>query len=218
MGLLAIVALLLLPAQSPAADFVYLVTALLCLVVIFGEALTAPRGARGPWWAFFAFQWLAMAAQAVAAVEAPCGEPAAFPGAVDAISLAAYVPAFVGLVLLIHRLRPGRDRESWIDASILTVTGICVFGLFLIAPAFTAPVGGWAAVVVVALPDPRPRAAQLPHLAPGRPRTAVGRPRPADALVRPDASRRTSAGMPSLAPATRASRCPTGRGSSGSPR
>ena len=141
-GLLAIVALLLLPAESPAADFVYLVTALLCLVVVLGEALTAPPGARGPWWLFFGFQGLTMAAQAVGAVDPPSGESAAFPGAVDAISLAAYLPAFAGLALLIHLLRPGRDRESWIDASILTVTAICVFGLFLIAPAFGASAGG----------------------------------------------------------------------------
>ena len=99
-GLLAIIALLVLPAESPAADFVYLVAALLCLVVIFGEALTAPRGARGPWWALFAFQALEMTAQAVAAMEVPSGESATFPGALDAVSLAAYVPAFVGLVLL----------------------------------------------------------------------------------------------------------------------
>jgi PAS domain S-box-containing protein len=151
-GLLAIVTLILLPAQSPAADFVYLVTALLCLVVMFGEALTAPRGARGPWWLFFAFEGLAMAAQALAAVDTPAGESAVFPGLVDAVSLAAYVPALAGLGLLINRLRPGRDRESWIDASILTVTGICVFGLFLIAPAFGAPVAGWAEVVAVLYP------------------------------------------------------------------
>ena len=151
-GVLAIAVLLLLPAESAAADFVYLVTALLCLVVMFGQALTAPRGARGPWWAFFVFQSLAMGAQAVSDVDGQAGVEATFPSVLDIVSLAAYVPAFVGLGLLIHRLRPGRDRESWIDASILTVTGVCVFGLFLLAPAFTAPLEGWAAVVVALYP------------------------------------------------------------------
>lgn len=151
-GVLAIGVLTLLPAGSPAADFVYLVTALLCLVVIFGQALTAPRGARGPWWAFFAFQSLEMSALAVAAIDVQAGVDTAFPGLLEAVSLAAYVPAFVGLLMLIHRLRSGRDRESWIDASILTVTGICVFGLFLLAPAFTAPLDGWAAIVVALYP------------------------------------------------------------------
>ncbi len=150
--MLAIIVLLVLPADSPAADFVYLVAALLCLVVIFGEALTTPRGARGPWWALFVFQALEMAGQAVEAVRVTSDGSVDLPGLLDAVSLAAYVPAFVGLGLLIHRLRPGRDGESWIDASILTVTAICVFGLFLIAPAFTAPVEGWAAVVVVLYP------------------------------------------------------------------
>jgi PAS domain S-box-containing protein len=152
LGLLAIVALVVLPSESPAADFIYLVTTLLSLVVIFGQALTAPRGARGPWWAFFMFSSLEMAAQGVAAVEARGGLESTFPGIVDALSLAAYLPAFVGIALLIHRLRPGLDRESWIDASILTVTGICVFGLFLIAPAVTAALDGWAGLVVVLYP------------------------------------------------------------------
>ena len=143
---------MLLPAESAAADFIYLVTTLLCLVVIFGQALTAPRGARGPWWAFFVFQSLEMAAQAVAAVAAQTGAEPVVPGLLDAFSLAAYVPAFIGIALLIYRLRPGLDRESWIDASILTVTGACVFGLFLVAPAITAPVEGGAGLIVVLYP------------------------------------------------------------------
>ena len=147
-GALAILALVLLPAESPAADFVYLVTTLLSLVVIFGQALTAPHGGRGPWWAFFLFQSLVMAAQAIALLDSAARHRRGLPGTAELVSLAAYLPAFVGLVLLIHRLRPGRDRESWIDASILTVTGICVFGLFLIAPALTTSLDGWAAVVV----------------------------------------------------------------------
>jgi PAS domain S-box-containing protein len=151
-GLLAIVALVVLPADSPAADFVYLVAALLCLVVVLGQALTAPPAARAPWWVLFAFQSLAMAAQAVSDVDTQAGLDTTFPGLLEMVSLAAYVPAFLGLGLLIHRLRPGRDREAWIDASILTVTATCVFGLFLIAPAFTAPLDGWAAVVVALYP------------------------------------------------------------------
>ena len=151
-GALAILALVLLPAESPAADFVYLATALISLVVIFGQSLTARQGARGPWWAFFAFQSLVMTAQAIAVADVRVGRDMVFPGLAAMVSLAAYVPAFVGLLLLILRLRPGRDRESWIDASILTVTGICVFGLFLITPAVTAPLDGWAAVVVALFP------------------------------------------------------------------
>jgi PAS domain S-box-containing protein len=151
-GAVAIGALLLLPAESRIADFVYLAVSLTCLAVMFGEALTAPRGARAPWWAFLAFQSMVMGAQAAAAADAQSGGELDFPGLQDLISLASYAPALTGLLILIYRQRPGRDRESWIDASILTVTAVCVFGLFLLAPAATAALDGWAAVIVVLYP------------------------------------------------------------------
>ena len=185
--------------------------------MIFGQALTAPRGGRGPWWAFFLFQSLVMAAQAIAILDQRLGTDVAFPGTAELVSLAAYLPAFVGLVLLIDRLRPGRDRESWIDASILTVTAICVFGLFLIAPALTTSLDGWAAVVVGLYPilDLALLSCLIWLL--------VGHGRPSGALalrgtvVRADASQRTPVGMPTSRP-TRKPPCPRGRGSSWSRR
>ena len=152
-GAAALLALALLPQGSPAADFVYLVASLTGLVVLLGAILTMVGRSRPIWWSLLAFAVLTMAAVGVSAVEEAQTGSVAFPGPADVVSLAAYLPAFVALGLLIHRLYPGRDREAWIDASILTVTAACVFGLFLITPlAAESGLDGWAAAVALAYP------------------------------------------------------------------
>jgi PAS domain S-box-containing protein len=138
LGLAAIAALLIVPSESSAWDFIFLVTALMGLVVLLGAALTAPGGARTIWWSLLAFQLVTMTALAVYDWQLSKGD-VSFPGPSDVVSLLAYAPAFLGLGVLIHRRYPGHDREAWIDAAILTVTAVCVFGLFLIAPILGSP-------------------------------------------------------------------------------
>ena len=152
-GLLAVVALLVLPADSSAFDFLFLSTALVSLVVLLAAPLTMASGARSIWWWLFAFQALTMAAVAVEAVARESSSDATFPGVADLVYLSAYVPALVALGLLIHRTYPGRDREAWIDTAILTVTATCVIGLFVIVPiASSGSLDGWATVVAIAYP------------------------------------------------------------------
>ncbi len=144
-GAVAVALLLVFPYDSPRWSFVYLCATLTSLVVLFGAALAMPRGVRVVWWCLFAFQALTMTAQAASSSER-FGGP--FPSASDAFSLAVYVPVFVALGILIHRLNPGRDREAWIDSSILSVAAASVFGLFLIVPALNSPELSRAAVAV----------------------------------------------------------------------
>jgi PAS domain S-box-containing protein len=140
LGLVAVVLILALPPSSKQWDFVFLCTSLLSFVVLLGAALTMPAGVRGIWWSLFAYQVLTIGAQAISnwQAENTIGR-VAFPGVPDAISLVAYLPVFVALGVLIHRLNPGRDREAWIDASILSVAAASVFGLFIIVPVLNRP-------------------------------------------------------------------------------
>jgi PAS domain S-box-containing protein len=152
-GTLAVVALLILPADEPASDFVFLSTALVSLVVLLGAPLTMTANGRSIWWWLFAFQALTMAAVAVQAFERESAPAAVFPSAADVVFLTAYLPALVALGLLIHRTYPGRDREAWIDSAILTVTATCVIALFVIVPiAGNEQLSGWATVVAIAYP------------------------------------------------------------------
>ena len=152
-GVLAVVALLALPPDSTASDFLFLSTALVSLVVLLGAPLTMATGARTIWWWLFAFQALTMAAVGIEAVSRESLTGSTFPGAADVVYLSAYVPALVALGLLIHRTYPGRDKEAWIDTAILTVTATCVIGLFVIVPiASSGSLDGWATVVALAYP------------------------------------------------------------------
>jgi PAS domain S-box-containing protein len=146
-GMATIVALSVLPAGTQVWSFLFIVTALVSLVVLLGAALSAPRSARLPWWSFFAFQALSLAAVGVFAWQSSIGS-ATFPGIADIVYLVAYLPAFVGLGVLIHRRYPGRDREAWIDTAILTVTAVCAVGLFLVLPILSAPTLDDAGVIV----------------------------------------------------------------------
>lgn len=141
------VALVVLPYDSPRWSFVYLCATLVALVVLFGAALAMPRGTRVVWWCLFAFQVLTMASQAIGD-HARTNGTSAFPGPADWLSLLAYVPVLTALGVLIHRLNPGRDREAWIDSSILSVAAASVFGLFLIVPVLSEPGMSRAAVAV----------------------------------------------------------------------
>ncbi len=148
-GYVGVALLLILPFESQRWDFVRLCTTLIPLVVMLGAALAMPAGVRGVWWSLFAFQALTMAALAVADFEA-AGDYAAVwrPSWADVVALVAYAPVLVALAVLIHRLNPGRDREAWIDSSIVTVAAVSVFSLFLIVPVVSDPLLGAAGVSV----------------------------------------------------------------------
>jgi PAS domain S-box-containing protein len=176
-GAVAVALLALLPYDSPRWSFVYLCTTLVSLVVLFGAALAMPLGVRTVWWCLFAFQLLTMAAQALMTEAASESEAPTFPGMPDWLSLLAYVPVLVALGILIQRLNPGRDREAWIDSSILSVAAASVFGLFLIVPVLTTP-GVSRGAVAVAVTYPMLDLAVLASLiwlliGGGRPKTSL---------------------------------------------
>ncbi len=89
---------------------------------------------RSVWWSLWAFLALTIAGDAVKNVMLYRFGQTPFPSLADALYLAAYIPAFIALGLMIRHLHPGRDREAWIDASIMTIAVGSIVGVFIVAP------------------------------------------------------------------------------------
>jgi PAS domain S-box-containing protein len=153
-GFITLVGLIAFPYGSPLWEFLFLSSSLVSLVLLFGAALTMPSSVRSIWWLLLAFQAMTFVAIGPFGYHDPtAGGETAFPAPADFLFLAAYIPVFAALGLLIHRLNPGRDREAWIDSSILTVAAASIFGLFLIVPVLDSPgLDGWAIAVGAAYP------------------------------------------------------------------
>jgi signal transduction histidine kinase len=67
--------------------------------------------------------------------------------------MAAYVPAFIGLILLARKASPGRDVEAWIDSATISLATVSVVGAFIIGPMIEdSGVFDAATVVSVAYP------------------------------------------------------------------
>ncbi len=148
----ALVALAVLPRASSASDFIFLTTALIALVVLLGGALTMTH-LKWIWWPLLISQALAMAGVAMSTYLERTDATADFPNASDVLYLAAYIPAFIALGVMIHRIYPGRDREAWIDASILTVASASFMTIFLIGPLLAVDsLDGAAAAIAIAYP------------------------------------------------------------------
>ncbi len=153
LGLVGALLVAVVPNGDTAWTLAYLLTSLISLVVLFGAALAMPPGVRVVWWLLFAFEVLVMGAHAAYDAQTASAQSGDAPALADIAYLAVYAPAFLALAILIRRLNPGRDREAWIDSSILTVAAVSVFGLFLVMPILTDyELRGPALLVALAYP------------------------------------------------------------------
>ena len=128
-----VIALFVIDPESEAWGLVYLVSFLAALAVMLGGTLSTPPRVRPIWWLLLAFIALTMAAQALAQWQEKNGITT-FPSIADAVFLAAYVPAIVALAMLIPRLHPGSDRETWIDSTIVTFAPVSSMSCLLLGP------------------------------------------------------------------------------------
>ena len=135
LGLVACLALLVLPADSPAWVSVARGASLIATGVFLVAAARMPRGVRAVWWAMWLYQFLTVAGDIVYDVERYHFGNRAFPGPADVLYLAAYGSALLGLFILIRSVHRGHDREAWIDAMIMTIAAASAVGTFIIAPA-----------------------------------------------------------------------------------
>lgn len=90
-----------------------------------------------------AYAWLLMAAGQLLFVagdmifsyyEEVLHQESPFPSVADMPYLVAYLPLIVGLAQVVHARHPGRNRESLVDAAIVTVAATVVTWIYLIAP------------------------------------------------------------------------------------
>ena len=134
LGLLACLSLLVIPVESTLWVLVARGTGVVALAVFFATNLQLPPATRRVWWAVWVYEVLTVTGDIVYDVQQRyVGEPP-FPGPADAFYLAAYVFAFIALLLLVRGVHPGRDREAWIDTVIVTVAAASVVGVFVAAP------------------------------------------------------------------------------------
>lgn len=107
--------------------------------IAFGWGLTSfPPDARGVWACLWLYEAVTVCADVLYDIlTAINGEPP-FPGVTDVLYLSTYVFAFEALRRLIRLLSPGRDREAWMDASIIAIAGASVVLSFIIGPVLLA--------------------------------------------------------------------------------
>lgn len=134
-GVIAVLAIVLIPSGTAVWTAVYAVTVLAALGVLLRTTLRMPRDVRPIWGGFFAFQVLVVLADTVTDLQHSMHQSETTLSVADGIFLFAYVPVLYSLIVLVRRLHLGPNREAWIDTLILAVAGAAVLGAFLIAPA-----------------------------------------------------------------------------------
>jgi diguanylate cyclase (GGDEF)-like protein/PAS domain S-box-containing protein len=123
------------------------------LAIIAGIRMHRP-GARAAWWLFAAGQFLFFSGDLYTySYPKLTGADVEFPSIGDALYLAVYPVLMAGLIVLIRRRNPRRDRTALIDALILTVGVGLLSWVFLIAPNFhLADLSGWEKSIAAAYP------------------------------------------------------------------
>lgn len=150
-GLLACLALLVIPLESTLWVLVARGTSVLALGVFLVVTVRLPRDVRGIWWAIFTYESLTVAGDIVYDVqERLVGEPP-FPGPADALYLLAYLAAFSSLLWLVRARHPDRDADAWIDTLIVTIAAAAVVGVLILAPTVESSVATGTATALALL-------------------------------------------------------------------
>jgi diguanylate cyclase (GGDEF)-like protein/PAS domain S-box-containing protein len=123
------------------------------LAIVAGIRIHRP-GARAAWWLFAAGQFLFFSGDLYTySYPKLTGANVEFPSVGDALYLAVYPVLMAGLIILIRRRNPRRDRSALIDAAILTIGVGLLSWVFLIAPNFhIAELSWWEKTVAAAYP------------------------------------------------------------------
>ena len=104
------------------------------LAIIWGARRNLERG-RLPWYLFAAGQLLFVTGDVLAYnYERLFGREVTFPSVADPFYLAVYPCVVAGLLILIHRRHPLRDRASLIDSMIVTIGVATLSWVYLMAP------------------------------------------------------------------------------------
>jgi diguanylate cyclase len=136
-GAIACLALLVVPVESLAWVLLARGAGAMAVLAFFLTNLRMPERTRQVWWAIWGYAALTVAADIVYdAQQRISGEPP-FPGPADVLYLAAYGSALLGLLLLVRRVHPDRDRDAWIDTMVLSIAAAAAVGVLIVAPTFS---------------------------------------------------------------------------------
>lgn len=133
-GLAACASLLVIPVDSPLWVFVSRGTGVVAVAAFAVAARRMPTRTRAVWWLMWTYAALTVAADIVYDVQQRVFDELPFPGPADVLYLAAYVAAIAGLLLLVRRAIPDRDRDAWIDTAVIAVAVASVVGYLVARP------------------------------------------------------------------------------------
>ena len=133
-GLLACLALLVVPIDSPPWVAISRVGGIVSMLVVIAATVRMPLAIRSVWWWFSVFAILVVLGDIAYDVQQYMLDEVPFPGLADPLYLASYVAAFLALSLLIRKVYAKRDREAWIDAAIIVVAAASLAATVVIAP------------------------------------------------------------------------------------
>jgi diguanylate cyclase (GGDEF)-like protein/PAS domain S-box-containing protein len=104
------------------------------LAILVGVRIHRPQQ-RAPWYLFALGQALFIAGDVIAYnYQTFFGKELPYPAVSDALYLSVYPCLVVGLLMLIHRRNPGRDRASFIDSLMVSIGVGTISWVFLMAP------------------------------------------------------------------------------------
>lgn len=152
LGLAAVLALVVL-GDPPFWATISRVVGVLAVGVLLWAVMGMPRTVQVVWWCLWLFQALTVVADLLydALLYYVGTDP--FPSIADVLYLAGYVPLVIALVLLVHRQRPDRNRQTWIDTAIVIIAATCIVATVVIVP-MTADLAAEGPSAFVALAYP----------------------------------------------------------------
>lgn len=122
------------------------------VVAFLAAALRMPPGTRLIWWGLWASQALTVLGDIVYDYQRYHLGQSPFPGWADPIYLASYLAEIGALVALTRARHPVRDREQWLDSTIMTLPLVAVVGAFVILPMLSTTESAFTLLIALAYP------------------------------------------------------------------
>lgn len=125
---------LILPVGSPARVAVLNGASIAAVGLFLVAVLRMPRAARPVWWGLWAYLMLTVIGDVVYDVFLYHYEQEPFPSIADVFYLSAYIALIIALVMLVKRRQTVRRRETWIDATVMSLAATCVVITVVVVP------------------------------------------------------------------------------------
>lgn len=132
-GVICLVTMLL-PADSAVRVVLVNAAGVAALLIFLAALLRMRSDARAVWWWMWVYLLLTVVGDLIYDVYRFHLDEEPFPSAADVFYLASYVAMITSLVLLVHRRRSGRNREVWIDTTVMSLAAACVVSTVVVMP------------------------------------------------------------------------------------